>query len=443
MIAFNTENVGIGTQYPTAKLEVSRSSQPQINISQTDYTVNPGSDTNIGVIQFRNDGASSQVDKFCEIKATVRAGNYEPSLTFWTKPAWNIPAQYTSYMRMIITENGQIGIGTNNPLSALHITAQNSTTPTAAGVHLGMDTVNYANIELCVNSAGFGASYIDFTAPNYDYRGRVIYFHDNELLAFFTSYGNGSSRYSVYVMDLSNKLNVYGQDSNGYSAAFAGRIVAQGNSFPSDMRIKKNIEQVQANFCLDKVNEMEVVTYDYISKKQNSTTGVLGFISQQIETVDKNCVNNVKQFIPNINQTVNLQVISTGCSSANYIYRFSITGVYTGSVSGNIQLSNSRGSISCEILEYNNNTFTINSKQQLDEIIYCYGTEVDDFKLLNKDRLFAYGIGAIQDLSRQLQITKQDLMETKEELKTTKDALHYLIETIKSSSTFEELKMKL
>ena len=61
-------------------------------------------------------------------------------------------------------------------------------------------------------------------------------------------------------------------------------------------------------------------------------------------------------------------------------------------------------------------SFTINETIEESEFVFVYGHKIDDFKVVNKDAIFTVGIGALQEVDRQLQAEKQAHLETKEEL---------------------------
>ena len=131
-------------------------------------------------------------------------------------------------------------------------------------------------------------------------------------------------------------------------------------------------------------------------------------------TVDPNCVQYIAEFIPNINQYVNVVETATGPTSRTYQFEYvGFIGSSTGSikfieqVEGEVDGSN----VICTYT-YTNNTFTCvtnNIRAELSPQTFCYGTQVYDFCTLQKDRLFALGIGAIQDLSHDLYGALQSL----------------------------------
>ena len=58
-----------------------------------------------------------------------------------------------------------------------------------------------------------------------------------------------------------------------------------GNHVISDRRIKKNIEELDINDTLQKVNEIKLVSYDYVDPKRDGEHVTAGFIAQQVKEV--------------------------------------------------------------------------------------------------------------------------------------------------------------
>ncbi|MFM7990618.1 MAG: hypothetical protein ACKPKO_65985 [Candidatus Fonsibacter sp.] len=55
-------------------------------------------------------------------------------------------------------------------------------TPTARGCYIGQATTSYTTIELCSNP--LYQSFIDFTVPNSDYEGRLLYNYPTDEFRF-------------------------------------------------------------------------------------------------------------------------------------------------------------------------------------------------------------------------------------------------------------------
>jgi hypothetical protein len=151
-------NVGIGTNNPFSLFDVSSSSiNPIMTLATTTYTNNPASATTVATLRMHND--KPQNDKFCEIKAVVRQGNHTPSIVFSTKNSWVDGVTD----RMIITENGGVGINTITPTSTLDVRGVTSikTSATGAGSLKVMVGTGLANDNTWIGFGGGDGTPID------------------------------------------------------------------------------------------------------------------------------------------------------------------------------------------------------------------------------------------------------------------------------------------
>lgn len=107
---------------------------------------------------------------------------------------------------------GNVGIGTNDPKSALHVVGPSLGRDNLAavkGIHMGEYGTNDYAIEICAAGTS-NSSYIDFTTPGVNYRGRIIYRHsgnsNSSLRDAFTFYtaGNTSSTPNMIINSSGN-----------------------------------------------------------------------------------------------------------------------------------------------------------------------------------------------------------------------------------------------
>ena len=209
----------------------------------------------------------------------------------------------------LITLDGKLGIGTTSPESALHIVGDRNNTPTTKGIHLGKNGNDYA-IEICA-SGNTNASFIDFTIPNNDRRGRMIYTHTDDNFIFYTAnnveglrihsdghLGIGTSKIltesSMLHFKITNdKFYRFGMwDGSNYaglanicrntSSTYAGRVEAHyitgwtAMNSPtynntSDDRIKYNEEDIANPLAL--INKLKPKKYEKLITKPEGVTG--------------------------------------------------------------------------------------------------------------------------------------------------------------------------
>ena len=128
---------------------------------------------------------------------------------------------YSNNTETMTLRNTYVGIGTNNPLSALHVMGVKASVPSVRGIHMGEGGVNDFSIEICAASSA-NNSYIDFTYPNVDFGGRILYGHSNDSMYLYTA---GTERIKI---DSSGNVGI-GTTSPGYRLDVNGDIRAIGS----------------------------------------------------------------------------------------------------------------------------------------------------------------------------------------------------------------------
>jgi hypothetical protein len=116
------------------------------------------------------------------------------SLNLLTKGTGLVNIDANTYVK------GNVGIGTNNPQSALSVVGSTIYTPTTEGIHMGKDIDNKQVIEFSTETTGSG--YIDFSKPGEGHKGRIHYDGENHIMSINT---NGLSTLSV---ESNGKLNI-------------------------------------------------------------------------------------------------------------------------------------------------------------------------------------------------------------------------------------------
>lgn len=146
-----------------------------------------------------------------------------------------------------------------------------ATYATVGGITLGMDGSGYSHLQL--NSTV--GSYIDFSAPTEDYRGKILY--------------NNTSQYMDFYTNTTVKARI---DSTG-SLTITGDFAAFTNI--SDARLKENVVSIDCNSALNIVNDLKPVTFNWrndIFNESMRCKSDVGFIAQEVEETIPYAVGN-------------------------------------------------------------------------------------------------------------------------------------------------------
>ena len=180
------------------------------------------------------------------------------------------------------------------------------------------------------------------------------------------------------------------------------RVVAS-----SDERIKKDIVEISDDQALEKVRNIQCCSYKYKDFLQRGQGNQIGFIAQQVSEHCPEAVSLQGCIIPN--EMRNLEDISwngtkMSCDLTDVSgvkYRFYVSN----DLSGNEEEMK-------EIVGNEDNSFTFDASYNN---IFCYGKEIDNFHILDKQKLFALNFSATQEIDRiqQAEKAKLEAAETK------------------------------
>ena len=243
-----------------------------------------------------------------------------------------------------------------------------------------------------------------------------------------------------------------GLDVNGYilyeyiwpsgyfyiGADFSYYIRRQGELSSSDRRIKRNIVDCSGSIALDKFRQIKCKYYNYIDVNQRGDKKTIGFIAQEIKEIFPNAVNTLEDALPDeLREFETLEwetvdrdgnkVTDLSGYDIDYDIQYKLTTdiknpigtkyrFYVGDMSEGSQVKK-------DISANADGTFTFDEKY---DKIYCYGKIVDDFHILNKEKLYQYNIAATQEIDKMQQAEKikvEELQKENSELKTEIETL--------------------
>ncbi|MAR50793.1 MAG: hypothetical protein CML42_06685 [Rhodobacteraceae bacterium] len=226
----------------------------------------------------------------------------------------------------------------------------------------------------------------------------------------------------------------------GYTL-YTGSHSDMSNYTVSDIRIKKDIEDVPDDYALQKVRDLPCRYYNYKDEERNGPHKIVGFIAQEVEEHLPGCVKkgDMPIFIPNICDYVNdvtwekigpdktdpsKNVFKITCDEFqnynNTRYRF--------------YFSNNGSKILDEVLMrecyiQEDNSFIIKEIDAPYNYVYVYGEEIFDTITIAKQQIFALHHSAIQEIDR-LQRADKDRIS---DLETKNAALENKVSTLEST----------
>lgn len=412
-----------------------------------------------GLISIRADGNQS-------------ANNFPTKISFWTRPK---NSTSSSLQRMIIKENGYVGINTVDPQSILHINsnADCAIRGIGSGTSNGIIFVGETNgarimidqneIMAAANNSAGGALLINgppqdngalstfsagnvsigYNQPNDNYalqiqsaNNKVISLGDFQANANAATVGNMVVGSSLANAGAHAKLDVNGWNYTNVSAGkyfgsasttlqswsggdrflsiWASHAITAPSFYAySDKRIKNNIKSTTTSNELSFINKINIVNYNYIDNIQNGNELQKGVIAQEIEKIAPEAITTLTDFIPNV-YAVSTKAIE---NKEKNTLTVTVAKPIEFKVGDLVKLISNDKEKSYEVIAVNgDNQFTVKDWEETlnDGRVFVYGKQVNDYKSVNYDYLFTANIAATQELYKMI----IDLQNENAKLKT-------------------------
>jgi len=297
-------------------------------------------------------------------------------------------------------KNNKVGVGTNDPDVEFHIVGNSSSTPFVyfEQPHSGGDfRWFFKNDEFTVQRKS-GGSYDD-VSMYLNYNGGDVIMPKAQVgttndFAILTVEGQSSGSFTgqAYttggVGSSSSSTSTLGIYSNGDLGVVG--VIRVG----SDRRIKENITDVPDNLALEMVKKIPCRYYEY-KDKERGTEKTIGFIAQEVKSVFDMAVRLGKDYIPNIQKDITHKEWTK--TSNGYMLKTNDIVPIENKKYKFIVSDSDEGKIKKKFIECKNNGFLFEEKYKH---IYAYGSEIDDFHTLDKQKLFTLNFSATQELIR-------------------------------------------
>ena len=232
--------------------------------------------------------------------------------------------------------------------------------------------------------------------------------------------------YSRFVSENTINNTPWSGGSNIYTNSSAPRAIGLHASsaigcnyviFHSDRRMKKNIVDVPDNLALQQIRDIPCRYYQYIDTFNKGSRNVVGFIAQEVNEVLPTSITKIKKYIPNEYRPLeNISWEEIGDVSSNIAYKLSsdltdVSGVKYRFIVANDE--NNDKITEKDIVGNSDNTFTFDVSYQN---VFCYGKEINDFHMIDKNQIFALHHSAIQEIDKEQTADKLEISQLKQQL---------------------------
>ena len=226
-ISSSSGNVGIGTTNPGSQLEISKDSDDGTNapvLSLTNASTTLSNGANIGIIQFKNSDLSGGGPHIATIKGVANSLDERT-----TELAFSTGNVATTNEAMRITSTGNVGIGTNNPSTRLHVDGDIRQEGSTYSVSItgGASITGDNHLDIAAN-----ASYLNLRSPNNSIFYRASSDHafkdaggSNEYLRIKTS-GTTAGNVGIGTTNPTSALHVVGTQVYGGYVKFENTVHA-------------------------------------------------------------------------------------------------------------------------------------------------------------------------------------------------------------------------
>jgi hypothetical protein len=227
-------------------------------------------------------------------------------------------------------------------------------------------------------------------------------------------------------------------------------IIAKSAETYSDARIKMNIEDVPDTLALEQVRQLPCRYYEYKDKFKRGHGKTIGFIAQEVKEVLPMAVTTMTKFIPD-----HLRMAEVSWEEVDGKYLMTVSNLDTDVVSGTeirFELNtgtpaelNEDGSVKTLASDDFSNcekevVMREDGKFEMDKTydsVYIIGRLVDDFHIIDKQKIFALAFSATQELDKIQQAEKTKLAEAETKL-TASEGKITLLES-KLAATEQEI----
>lgn len=212
-------------------------------------------------------------------------------------------------------------------------------------------------------------------------------------------------------------LYFWGNNQRIFSLRASSYIFATGYGSFSDRRIKKDLRVSENLADLSTLRKLRVTDYRHVDEVNNGRAFTKGFIAQEVEQAYPDAVTKSSNFVPNV------YAMSAQTQLAAGKMTISLTKNHEFAVGDEVKLMLPTGDEkqTTVLAVADANTFVVDwTGGAVAEKIFVYGKKVNDFRVVDYDRIFTLNVSATQELARQVEELKRENAALRGELGSMK-----------------------
>jgi len=175
-----------------------------------------------------------------------------------------------------------------------------------------------------------------------------------------------------------------------------GAIMSNTYVGASDVRIKRNIQTLKDGESLSILRQLDAKSYFYRDPMRKGTKKVIGFIAQEVNETIPTAVTVMSEVIPDEMRLLNATFVSDEGRVEMTLDESLVPGIYRFMVK---KSDNTMDKIDLETKD--GRKFVVD--EEYDEEVFLYGSKVDDFLAIDKQKIFAVAYSALQQVDKNQQ----------------------------------------
>ena len=190
---------------------------------------------------------------------------------------------------------------------------------------------------------------------------------------------------------------------NNLAAIFFGRVTGGGWDTASDARIKQISARTTGKDSLETIRQLQVTDYTYVDKPSHGPRQRRGLIAQEVEKVLPNAVTQGTEFVPDIFAPAT----AVSFDSASGELTIELKNAHGLKIDDVVSLIKEDGKKEATVSAVPTPTKFVVKAEKNPGRVFVFGKQVKDFRTVDYDMVFSTGVGAIQELDRQVQALKK------------------------------------